>query len=203
MRPSLPAYAELHCLSNFSFLRGASHPDELVQRAAALGYCALAITDECSLSGVVRAHVAAKAAGLPLIIGSELRLAEGTLLVVLATDRDGYGHLCELITRARRRAHKGSYTLLREDFGNGPGEALPGCLALLIPELASPAGGAGQARESRPGGPGRLSSGRAGRAVRSALAALAGALARLGGRRARRLPDARRVVRQLTRATLA
>ncbi len=56
----LPAYAELHCLSNFSFLRGASHPEELVERAAALGYAALAITDECSVSGAVRAHLAAK-----------------------------------------------------------------------------------------------------------------------------------------------
>ncbi|HET7031711.1 MAG TPA: PHP domain-containing protein, partial [Casimicrobiaceae bacterium] len=67
----LPPYAELHCLSNFSFLRGASHPDELVQRAQALGYSALAITDECSLAGVVRAHLAAKEASLPLVIGCE------------------------------------------------------------------------------------------------------------------------------------
>ncbi|WP_408468700.1 PHP domain-containing protein, partial [Paraburkholderia graminis] len=61
----LPAYAELFCLSNFSFLRGASHAEELAERAAQLGYSALAITDECSLAGVVRAHVAAKEAKLP------------------------------------------------------------------------------------------------------------------------------------------
>ena len=69
--PPLPAYAELHCISNFTFLRGASHPQELVARAHALGYSALAITDECSLAGVVRAHVAAKALGLKLKIGRE------------------------------------------------------------------------------------------------------------------------------------
>ena len=79
----LPAYAELHCLSNFSFLRGASHPEELVERAQALGYAALAITDECSFAGVVRAHLAAKDAGLPLVIGSEFTLADGTKLVLL------------------------------------------------------------------------------------------------------------------------
>jgi DNA polymerase III alpha subunit len=69
-----PSYAELHCLTNFSFLRGASHPEELVERAARLGYAALAITDECSLAGVVRAHVAAKAHGLKLIVGCEVEV---------------------------------------------------------------------------------------------------------------------------------
>ncbi|MDH5578410.1 MAG: PHP domain-containing protein, partial [Betaproteobacteria bacterium] len=87
----LPDYAELHCLSNFTFLRGASHPEELVERAAALGYSALALTDECSLAGVVRAHVAAKAHKLKLIAGTELRLEDGTRLALLATDRRSYG----------------------------------------------------------------------------------------------------------------
>ena len=68
---NLPGYAELHCVTNFSFLRGASHGEELVERAAALGYAALAITDECSLAGVVRAHVEAKEHGLHLIIGAK------------------------------------------------------------------------------------------------------------------------------------
>ncbi len=72
----LPEYAELHSLSNFTFLRGASHPEELVERARALGYSALAITDEGSLAGVVRAHVAARDRGLRLIIGAEFRLAD-------------------------------------------------------------------------------------------------------------------------------
>ena len=123
----LPAYAELHCLSNFTFLRGASHPEELVKRAAGLGYSALAITDECSLAGVVRAHVAAKDAGLPLVIGSEIRLQDGPRLVLLATDREGYGNLADLITRGRRRTKKGSYSLDWSDLDGG----LPGCLVLL------------------------------------------------------------------------
>ena len=109
-------YAELHCLSNFSFLRGASHPEELVERAAELGYAALAITDECSVAGVVRAHGAARERGLKLIVGSELRLDDGLRCVLLATDRRGYGQLCRLITRGRRAAPKGQYRLLRADF---------------------------------------------------------------------------------------
>src|SRR5712664_2668769 len=126
----LPAYAELHCLSNFTFLRGASHPEELVRRAAGLGYSALAVTDECSLAGIVRAYVAAKDIGLPLVIGSEIRLEDGPRLVLLATDRESYGHLSGLITRGRRRSRKGSYSLGREDIAGG----LPGCLALLLPD---------------------------------------------------------------------
>ena len=111
----LPAYAELHCLSNFSFLRGASHPEELVERAHALGYSALAITDECSVAGVVRAHFAAKETGLPLVIGSEFTLADGVKLVLLATDRASYGDLAQLITRGRRRRPRARYALTRDD----------------------------------------------------------------------------------------
>ncbi|HYA46054.1 MAG TPA: PHP domain-containing protein, partial [Burkholderiales bacterium] len=125
----LPAYAELHCLSNFSFLRGASHPEELVHRAAGLGYTALALTDECSVAGVVRAHEAAKETGLKLLIGSEVQLQDGPKLVLLATDRAGYGCLSELITRGRCRTAKGGYSLSWTDFGSG----LPGCLALWVP----------------------------------------------------------------------
>ncbi len=128
----LPDYAELHCLSNFTFLRGASHPEELVERARALGYAALALTDECSLAGVVRAHVAAKAAGLKLVIGTEVRLADGPQLVLLAANRAGYGNLSELVTLGRRSARKGSYRLTRADLDAG----LADCLALLVP--ASP-----------------------------------------------------------------
>ena len=138
----LPAYAELHCLSNFSFLRGASHPEELVERAQALGYAALAITDECSLAGVVRAHLAAKAAGLKLCIGSELTLVDGTKLVLLATDRASYGNLAQLVTRGRRQAKKGSYALSRDDVA----EFADGLLALWVPDEKT-----GQARiSSRP-----------------------------------------------------
>ena len=110
------SYAELHCLTNFSFLRGASHAEELVERAAKLGYSALAITDECSVAGVVRAHHAARERGLKLIVGSELRLEDGLHCVLLATNRRGYGQLCRLITRARRAAPKGQYRLGRRDF---------------------------------------------------------------------------------------
>src|SRR5215475_11583235 len=110
-----PAYAELHCISNFTFLRGASHPQELVDRASALGYSAIAITDECSVAGVVRAHMAAKLLQLHLLIGAEFRLECGLKFVAIAIDRRGYGRLCRLISRGRRAAVKGSYSLSRED----------------------------------------------------------------------------------------
>jgi error-prone DNA polymerase len=128
----LPPYAELHCLTNFSFLRGASHPEELVGRAHALGYAALAITDECSLAGVVRAHIAAKEADLKLLVGSEVQLADGPQLVLLACNRSGYGNLSELVTHGRRSATKGSYRLVRADLDGG----LDDCLALLVPRGA-------------------------------------------------------------------
>ncbi len=142
-----PAYAELHCLSNFTFLRGASHPEELVRCAQRLGYAALAVTDECSLAGVVRAHEEAKQCGLKLIVGSEIAFAPISLpcgeksqdeavkgaavmrLVLLAANRHGYGHLSELISRGRRASKKGGYRLTRTDLDVG----LPDCLALLVP----------------------------------------------------------------------
>ncbi len=124
----LPDYAELHCVSNFSFLRGASHPEELAARAAALGYTALAITDECSLAGVVRAHVAAKQHQLKLLIGAEFRVGNGPQIVLLATDRNAYGNLAQLITTARRRSAKGQYRLEWDDLGTAIG-----CLAILLP----------------------------------------------------------------------
>jgi error-prone DNA polymerase len=124
------AYAELHALSNFTFLRGASHPEELTETAAELGYSALAITDECSVSGTVRAHMTAKDCGLKkLIIGSEFRLSSGLKLVVLARNRDGYAQLCRLITTGRRAAEKGSYRLTADDFSSG----LPDCFLLWVP----------------------------------------------------------------------
>ena len=125
----LPPYAELHCLSNFSFLRGASHPEELVERAQALDYAALAITDECSVAGAVRAHLAAKEFGQRLLIGSEFLLDEGTKLVLLAPDREGYGDLSQLITRGRRATVKGRYVLTRDDVAS----LASGCIALWTP----------------------------------------------------------------------
>ena len=121
-----PGYAELHAISNFTFLTGASHPEELVERAAALGYRALALTDECSLAGIVRAHAAARTAGLHLIAGSRFTLDCGLALIVLAMDRDGYARLARLITAARAAAAKGSYHLTRDKLSDG----LPGCLVL-------------------------------------------------------------------------
>ncbi len=130
----LPGYAELHCISSFSFLRGASHAEELVERAAALGYAALAITDACSFAGIVRAHVAAKQHGLKLIVGSEVTLADGMKpglkLVLLAMNRAGYGNLSAVLTLGRRRAEKGSYLLTRGDLAQG----IPDCIALWIPQ---------------------------------------------------------------------
>ena len=123
-----PGYAELHCRSNYSFLTAASHPEELVVRARELGYRALALTDECSLAGIVRAHGEAKAHGLHLIVGSELRLTDGMRLVLLAMDRRGYGNLSHLISLARKRSPKGSYRLERADLNGG----LDGCLALWL-----------------------------------------------------------------------
>jgi error-prone DNA polymerase len=123
------SYAELHCVSNFSFLRGASHPEELVERAAKLGYQALALTDECSLAGVVRAHVAAKEYNIELVVGTELHLEDGPSLILLAADERGYANLCELITQARRAANKGQYQINKVDFDKG----IEGCLAILLP----------------------------------------------------------------------
>ncbi|CAZ87646.1 Error-prone DNA polymerase [Thiomonas arsenitoxydans] len=133
----LPDYVELHCRSNFSFLTGASHPEELVERAQELHYAGLAVTDECSLAGIVRAHGAAKAAGLPLLVGAQFAV-EGDektrtppfTLVVLACNLNGYGNLCEFITRLRRASPKGSYRLDRQSI---TGEALADCVVLAVP----------------------------------------------------------------------
>ena len=122
------AYSELHCLSHFSFLRGASAPKELVERACALSYRGLAITDECSLSGIVHAHRAAKDRGLPLIVGSEITVREGLKCVVLVSSASGYAELSELITRGRR-VDKGDYDLGIADLG-----ALADCLVLWCPD---------------------------------------------------------------------
>ncbi|CAB5528041.1 error-prone DNA polymerase [Stutzerimonas stutzeri] len=123
-------YAELHCLSNFSFQRGASSARELFERAKRQGYDALAITDECSLAGIVRAWQASKDTGLPLIIGSEVQIEGGPKLVLLVENLTGYQALCQLITRARRRAEKGRYQALREDLSEG---SLEGLLAIWLP----------------------------------------------------------------------
>ncbi len=128
MTAFLPGYAELHCLSNFSFQRGASHPHELVERAAKLGYQALALTDECSVAGVVRAWKAAQSTDLHLIVGSEFLWGD-LRLVALARDAEGWGNLCEFISAARRAAPKGQYHV----GPASPWHLLQGCELLLAP----------------------------------------------------------------------
>jgi len=136
-------YAELQCVSNFSFLRGASQPVELVERASTLGYRALALTDECSVAGVVRAHMRAKELSLPLIIGSQFTFTCGLKLVILAATRRGYGQLCQLITRGRRAAPKGSYRLSREDLVECIAP-LGDCLLIWAPDWPRPGNEPGQ-----------------------------------------------------------
>jgi len=145
----LPHYAELYCQTNFSFLHGASHAEELIARAVKLNYQALAITDECSLAGVVRAHEEALKHDFPLIIGSVFQLETSLLnpqlgqmrIIALVQNRDGYGNLCELISLARMRANtvKGSYLISPEDFSHPPEDlqhiaGLPDCLLILVPD---------------------------------------------------------------------
>ena len=134
--PGLPAYAELHCISNYSFLRGASFPEELIETARELGYEALAITDECSLSGAVRAHTAAKEHGFRLVIGAGFRLEEGCRLVALARNRKGYGELSHLISCARRNSPKGSYRIDRAMIEQHRPDD---CVLLWLPEFSLPA----------------------------------------------------------------
>jgi error-prone DNA polymerase len=134
MQPT-PPYAELACTSNFTFLSGASHPQELVARAAELGYSAIAITDECSLAGVVRAleeaqRCAERDQPIQLIPGSRFVLENGSSLILLPEDQEGYTQICTLITRGRRNAPKGKYQLPDSDFEQG----LDHCLALWLPQ---------------------------------------------------------------------
>ena len=118
------SYAELLCVSNFTFQRGASHARELIYRAKALGYAAIAIVDECTLAGVVRAHESAQEARIQLIIGSSFRFNGNDRLVLLARNHTAYSQICELITRGRRRTAKGQYDLKREDFLSATPDAI-------------------------------------------------------------------------------
>ncbi len=128
-------FAELHAISNYSFLRGASHPEELVEQAHALGYQAIAITDECSYAGLVKAHLAAKECGIKLIVGAEFNIRVAiksreviAKVVLLSVDRATYGQLSAVITKLRRKAQKGEYDATLDDFRFG----LKGCLALWV-----------------------------------------------------------------------
>lgn len=123
---SVHMYTELHAKSNFSFLEGASHPDELVRCAAELGYRAMAVTDRNSLAGIVRAHGAAKDAGLKLIVGAEITPDDTLPVVLWCTDRATYGRLARLITLGRRRAKKGECRLGFGDVARAAGGFLAG-----------------------------------------------------------------------------
>ena len=129
--PDMPRYAELHCLSDFTFLRGASSAAQLFARARACGYEALAITDECSLAGIVRAFEASRDTGVPLVIGSEFRLTDGMRFVLLVENQQGYENLCALITTGRRAAPKGRYVLSRMDVERASRDGL---LCLWLPD---------------------------------------------------------------------
>jgi len=132
-----PAYAELLVTSNFTFLHGGSHPEELVEQAAAIGHRAIALTDVNTLAGIVRAHAAARDAGIQLIVGARLQLTvdpaasePGTLEVaVYPTSRAAYGRLCRLLTLGKRRAAKGECQLTLHDLL----EYYEGLLAVVIP----------------------------------------------------------------------
>lgn len=130
-----PPFAEALALSNFSFLKSASHAEELVQQAKLLGYCAIGVADECSLAGIVRAHQAAKECGIQLLIGAQFVFARssafaGQRIALIVKNKTGYTHLCRLITQARSRAAKGDYLFTRDDIADIP----PGLQLLLIPD---------------------------------------------------------------------
>src|SRR6185437_5254806 len=131
---SLQSYAELDVTTNFSFLRGASHPDELVYRAAELGYTAIAVTDLNSVAGIVRAHQAAKQSGIALCVGARLRFTDAPDILVWAETRAGYANLCRLLTTGKRRAEKGSCLLHLQDLLAAPG----GLLAALVCQSIDP-----------------------------------------------------------------
>ncbi|MDB5206656.1 MAG: polymerase alpha subunit, partial [Flavisolibacter sp.] len=108
-------YTELQTTTNFSFLRGASHPDELVEQAALLGYSILAITDRNTVAGVVRAHVAGKKAGVRVIPGCRLDLLDGPSLLAYPTNSKAWANLCALLSTGNLRAEKGECYLYKAD----------------------------------------------------------------------------------------
>jgi error-prone DNA polymerase len=127
-------YAELHAKTNFSFLQGASHPDELAMRAAELGMAALAVTDRNTLAGVVRAHTAAKQLQLSLVIGAEIDLVDAPSVVLWTTDRASYGRLARLITIGHRQASKGEFRLTFDELAS----CSQGLLAGVLPRHGNP-----------------------------------------------------------------
>ncbi len=126
------SYTELHTTSNFSFLRGGSHPEELVEQAAALGYTEIAITDWNTLAGIVRAHVAAKKAGIRLIVGCRLELLDGPPLLAYPTDKEAYARLSGLLSTGNLRAEKGQCHIYKADVY----KYAKGMLFIALPPLS-------------------------------------------------------------------
>jgi error-prone DNA polymerase len=143
-------YTPLWCKSNFSFLEGASHPDELVGEAYRLGLPAIAVTDRDGVYGVVRAHVKAREAGVKLIIGSQVTLVDESTILLLAQDRRGYANLCRLITKGRLRSEKGTSAVTWDEVcAHAPGLlALWGGDQSLIAAEAQPEEVAGKLRDA-------------------------------------------------------
>ncbi|MBB3064465.1 error-prone DNA polymerase [Limibacillus halophilus] len=131
----MTAFAELQVTTNYSFLRGASHAEELATAAAAMGLRAIGVADRNSLAGVVRAHVAARQAGIGLLVGARLVLRDGLEIICYPRDRAAYGRLCDLLTRGKRRAGKGDCELHRSDL-----EALGGGQFLIVQPPRRPGG---------------------------------------------------------------
>ena len=119
-------YVELHCKSNFSFLEGASHADELVERAAQLGYQGISITDRNSLAGIVRAHTAARDAAIRLIVGCQIYSVDGPPILVWPMNRRGYANLCRLITEGRMRSEKGACQITWADIARYQSDLVAG-----------------------------------------------------------------------------
>jgi len=128
------SYAELHCISNFTFLKGASHAEELVGRALELGLSAIAIADKNTFAGIVRGHAAAKELGLTYLVAVRLVLTDDEQIVAYPKTRKGYGNLCRLLTLGKRRAVKGQCELTVEDVLKWGGY----CVFVVIsnPEIA-------------------------------------------------------------------
>jgi error-prone DNA polymerase len=143
----MPSYAELEVVTNFTFLAGGSHPEELVATAKALGLAAIAVTDRNTLAGVVRAHIAAKEAGIKFIVGARLDLHDAPSLLAYPTDRAAYGRLCRLLTVGQRRAEKGQCTLFLDDVASHA----EGLVFIVVTDSIPPLDGEGGEAEGRAG----------------------------------------------------
>ena len=149
-RVAASTYAPLWCKSNYSFLEGASHPEELVEACRRLGIPSLALTDRNGVYGIVRAHVRARELDVHLVVGSQVSLRDGSEIVLLVQDREGYAHLCRLLTAGHLRGAKGDCRVSWEEVCRHS----PGLIALWIGAASGMAGGkAGSSAPGRDAGP--------------------------------------------------